>query len=138
MRRFVLFCERFGIAIVPFALIVLGCGFWPEMEILVPSLPDMRHAFGAAEAEIAQLLTVNFVGFLLGVLFVGPLCDSWGRKKLLIISVLVYLVASVVCALSQGLMLLMVARFVQGMAMTGPVVAGAVLMMESVRGPRMI
>lgn len=138
MHRFVLFCERYGIAIVPLALIILGCGFWPEMEILVPSLPDMRLAFGVEEAQIAQLLTVNFVGFLIGVLFVGPLCDSWGRKRLLVISVCVYLAASAACTLSLGFNFLLVARFVQGMAMTGPVVAGTVLMMESVRGPRMI
>nr|WP_063854502.1 phenicol efflux MFS transporter PexA [uncultured bacterium Ak20-3]ADI87853.1 PexA [uncultured bacterium Ak20-3] len=138
MKKFVLFCERNGIALIPIVLILLGCGLWPEMELLVPSLPDMQRAFNIQDAQIQQLLTANFVGFLIGVLFAGPLCDSAGRRTVMMIGTIGYLVSSVLCPFCNDFVLLMIARFFQGLFMTGPVIAGGVLLMEATEGVKQI
>lgn len=138
MQKFVLFCERYGIALIPICLILLGCGLWPEMELLVPSLPDMKRVFDVQDAQIQQLLTANFIGFLIGVLLAGPLCDSKGRRLILVVGAVGYLLSSFLCCLVTNFPLLMLARFVQGLTMTGPVIAGGVLLMEATSGLKQI
>lgn len=134
MQKSLSFCERYGIALIPICLIILACGIWPEMELLVPSLPDMKRVFGVQDAQIQQLLTANFMGFLIGVLFAGPLCDSMGRKSILVIGSVGYLLASFLGALAPDFSVLMLARFLQGIAMTGPIIAGGVLLLENTTG----
>lgn len=130
--------QRLGPSLVPFALILLACGLWPEMELLVPSLPDLKDFFLVSDGQIQQLLTVNFIGFLIGVLFAGPLCDSLGRKKILIAGAIGYLLASFFCTTTSSFEMLMVGRFFQGLFMTGPAIAGGVILMESTSGPNQI
>lgn len=124
--------------LIPITLILLGCGLWPEMELLVPSLPSMKKVFGIGDGEIQQLLTANFFGFLLGVLVAGPLCDSLGRKAVLKYGAIGYLISSALCIFSGNFYVLMAARFLQGIAMTGPVIAGSVIMMEMTSGPKQV
>ncbi len=138
MQKLVLFCERYGIALVPFCLILLACGLWPEMELLVPSLPDMKQAFDIHDAEIQQLLTVNFVGFILGVLIAGPLCDSLGRKRVLVVGAIAYLLASFMSVFVSNFSFMMLARFLQGFTMTGPLIAGGVLLLEATAGAKQV
>jgi DHA1 family bicyclomycin/chloramphenicol resistance-like MFS transporter len=138
MQKFVFFCERYGIALIPLCLILLACGLWPEMELLVPSLPDMKRVFDVQDSHIQQLLTVNFVGFLIGVLIAGPLCDSAGRKTVLLFGAIGYLLASLASALTTDFTLLMGCRFFQGLFMTGPVIAGSVLLLEATSGVKQV
>ncbi len=138
MQQFVLYCHKRGIALIPLCLIILACGLWTEMEILVPSLPDMKHFFGLSDAQIQQLLTANFLGFFLGVLVSGPLCDSIGRKPMVVWGGALYLLSCGVCALAGDFSVLLAARFVQGIAMTGPSLAGGVLLFEHTSGERQI
>ena len=138
MQKFVQFCDRFGIALIPICLLLLACGLWPEMELLVPSLPDMKRAFDVQDSQIQQLLTSNFIGFLIGVLIAGPLCDSLGRRRVLVLGSVAYLLSSLLSTVAVTFPMLMVGRFFQGLTMTGPVIAGGVLMMEATSGVKQI
>jgi MFS family permease len=132
------FCQRKGIALIPFCLILLACAIWTEMEILVPSLPEMKHHFAVSDAQIQQLLSANFVGFLLGVLIAGPLCDSLGRKFVAIWGGLLYLLCCLICIGVEDFNLLVIARFFQGLVMTGPLLAGGVLLFDHTSGSAQI
>nr|BFE58817.1 hypothetical protein GCM10020063_033430 [Dactylosporangium thailandense] len=52
----------------------------------------------------------------LGQLTGGPVSDQRGRRRPLIVAILVFIVASVACALAPSVGVMMVARFVQGFA----------------------
>lgn len=132
MKRLVLLAERLPLA--PLCLTLLGAMLWPEMELLVPSLPAMKVYFSVSEGQIQQLLSTNFIGFLCGVLIAGPLCDSLGRKKVCIAGTLIFLLSSLVAALSQDFSLLLAMRFVQGLAVTAPIIAGSTMLFEVTNG----
>ena len=67
-----------------------------SIDIMLPALPAMSDAFGLADPNDRQLvITVYLFGFAGGQLFYGPLSDSFGRKPILIIGILIYAVASV-------------------------------------------
>lgn len=119
-------------------LILLGASLWPEMELLVPSLPDMKNYFGVTEGQIQQLLSANFIGFIIGVIFAGPFCDGFGRRKVTIFGMLFYLVLSAFVALSNDFSSMMLLRFLQGIAITGPIIGGITILMESTKGKEQI
>lgn len=124
--------------IVPPLLILLSCSLWPEMEILVPSLPAMKSFFGVSDGNIQQLLSANYLGYIVGVLLSGPLCDAWGRRATLILGGIFYLLSSFGIAVSSSFTLVIVFRCFQGFFMTAPIVAGTVMMLEGTTGSRRI
>lgn len=67
-------------------------------NIILPSFPAMSKTLGASDAQLGLTLSVFFVVFAAGQLFVGPLSDRFGRRKLVIGGLLVFAAGGVVCA----------------------------------------
>lgn len=136
MKKFVAWAKALPIA--PLSLTFLGATLWPEMELLVPSLPYMKEHFQVSEGQIQQVLSINFIGFILGVLIMGPLCDSLGRKKISIYGALVFLLASATAAIIDNFSVLMTMRFIQGIVVTAPIIGGSTMLLEMTSGHRQI
>ncbi len=128
----------YSIPAAPVCLTLLGSTLWPEMELLVPSLPAMKQFFAVTDGEVQQLLTANFIGFLCGVLLAGPLCDSLGRKKAMLWGMLFFLGASALAAVSETFSLMMFARFIQGITVTAPIIGGCTMLLEITSGAQQI
>ncbi len=64
---------------------------------------------------VTVVFSTGIVGVLLGMFVLGHLSDSVGRKRMLLIAVLVQLLALVVYAISPGLEVLFVARVLSGL-----------------------
>ena len=98
------------------------------IDINLPAIPATALAFGASETEAQLTVSVFFLGFAVGQAFFGPLADRFGRRPLLIIGILAYLVATLVCALAPSIEMLLGARLVQGLAAaSGPILGRAVI-----------
>lgn len=73
-----------------------------------PALSDIGQAFAVGPQAAAQLLSVFFLAFALGVVVWGRLCDRWGRRPTMLAGLALYAVAAS-CALSvstfEGLLL---------------------------------
>ncbi len=84
-----------------------------SIDIYLPALPMLREALGANEAQTLLTLSAFFIGFGTGQLFLGPLSDSFGRKRPLLAGLIVYAIASVACARATSMPDLILWRFVQ-------------------------
>src|SRR5699024_12743588 len=75
----------------------------------------------------AQLtVTACLIGLAGGQLIAGPLSDRFGRRRPLLVGIIAYIAASVLCALSPSITTLVLARLAQGLAgSTGIVIAQA-------------
>lgn len=73
----------------------------------------MAHAFNTNVAEVSLTLSSYFIGLASGQLFYGPVMDRFGRKKPLYFGLIVYILASIACALSNSINSLIVFRFLQ-------------------------
>jgi DHA1 family bicyclomycin/chloramphenicol resistance-like MFS transporter len=71
-----------------------------SINAYLPSFPDIETAFGVDRAILAQSLTVYLIAFAASTLFWGPLSDRIGRRKTLLASMSMYLLASIACAFS--------------------------------------
>lgn len=66
-------------------------------------------------ASLTQLsITTCLLGLALGQIIFGPLSDMKGRRKPLIITILFYVIFSILCALSSHIFLFIIGRFLQG------------------------
>lgn len=98
-------------------LLLLLVIFGPiSMDLYLPVLPALTDELGAAESMAQLTVTACLVGLALGQLVAGPLSDRYGRRNLLYIGLIAYIVTSVLCAVSPTVEVLIAARFVQGLA----------------------
>lgn len=59
-------------------------------------------------------LSVYFIGFALGVFFWGRLSDRIGRRKSMLLGLIIYTISSLLCLSSQNIILLLMYRLLQG------------------------
>ena len=91
-------------------------------DMYLPSLPDMVVLLGASVSRIQLTLSLCLVGFALGQILYGPLSDRYGRRPVLLASLVVFTLASAACAASTSVELLIAARFAQALGAAGGVV----------------
>ena len=87
------------------------------MDIYLASMPSMTRALDATTAEVQLTLSVYMYGWGVAQLFAGPLSDRFGRRPALLVGLVVFVAASVACALSRNVFVLIAARLVQALAM---------------------
>lgn len=88
-------------------------------DLYLPALPDISQQLGTSNTRIQLSLTASLIGLGLGQLFFGPLSDRMGRKRPLLLSLLLFIVSSVLCATTQSIYWLIFWRFIQGIAGAG-------------------
>jgi len=99
-----------------------------SVDMYLPSLPTIATDFAVTPAATQWTLTSFFIGMAFGQAVYGPLADRYGRKPPLYAGLLVYIVASVGCALAANAPILIAARFVQAVGgCAGIVIARAVV-----------
>ena len=115
----------------PGLLLMLGAmsAFPPiTTDIYLPALPELTQSLHGTITAGQVTLAVYFVGLGLGQLVYGPWSDRIGRRPTMLLGALVYLVASVGCALATTMNQMILLRFLQALgACSGVVIATAVV-----------
>ncbi len=102
-----------GVGVVLCLLTVFG----PiSMDLYLPVLPALTADLGASTSAAQLTITACLLGLAFGQVIAGPLSDRFGRRRPLLIGVLAYVVASLLCAVSPSIETLVAARLVQGLA----------------------
>lgn len=110
-------------------LLGLLAAFGPlSIDMYLPAFPEIGASLGGG-VEGAQLtLAAYFIGMALGQLLHGPLSDRLGRRRPLFAGLVIYILASVLCALATSMDALIALRFLQALAgCAGMVIARAVV-----------
>lgn len=98
-------------------LLLLLTVFGPiSMDLYLPALPALTAELDAATSVAQLTVTACLIGLAAGQLIAGPLSDRFGRRGILLIGIVAYIATSLLCAISPTVELLIVARFVQGLA----------------------
>lgn len=105
-------------------------------DMYLPSLPDIARQLGAPTAQVQLTLSAYLIGFAIGQIFHGPISDRHGRKPVLIAALMLYCLASLACALSTSVEMLIVARFVQGVGGSGGIVLARAIVRDMYTGAR--
>lgn len=123
--------------LLPFLLILALIAKFIEIDISVPSFPDIVHYFNVSEGVIQLTIAYNFLGFCIGGLFLGPLSECYGRRRIMILGNTLLLIGAVGCVFAPTVFWLMVSRFIQGIGASASVVVFAVVA-DSYQGERAV
>ena len=104
---------------VIFLLIIVPLLMGMGVDLYVPSLPAITHYFHV-NSGLTQL-TIGFyvLGYGVGQLFLGVLSDSFGRRKILLLSGIFYMLFSLSASISPNIYMLILCRFLQGVCIAG-------------------
>ena len=104
------------------------------MQILLPALPVIKQKFYVTN-DVAQLtLSLSMLAIAIGTLVYGPLSDKFGRKRVMLVGIVITIFGSIVCFVADSIMLLISGRFIQAFGgAVGLVLARAIV--RDVYGP---
>lgn len=91
-------------------------------DFYLPVLPEMSEFFQTSPALASLSLTTGMIGLAAGQVFIGPLTDKYGRKKILVGSMLMFAIASVLCIFAPNIYVFNLMRVFQGLAGAGGIV----------------
>ena len=86
-------------------------------DLYLPALPGLTQDLGASMAQAQLTLTALLLAFGASQLVWGPISDRFGRRPVLLVGMVAYLLASVASALSESMHTLIIWRALQGVAM---------------------
>lgn len=106
-------------------VLILGSltAFGPlSMDMYLPALPIVTNDLQTT-ASLGQLsITACLLGLAIGQLLFGPLSDIQGRRRPLVVTLIIYIIASVLCAFSPNIWMFVGLRFIQGFAAAAGIV----------------
>ena len=108
------------------------------IDAMLPALPAIGEALGVGEDNRRQLvITFYLLGFGAAQIGYGPLADRFGRKRLLIASMLLYALFGARAGIAGSFALLLAARGLQGVAAAGTRVLVVAIVRDRFHGPAM-
>ncbi|HEV7371316.1 MFS transporter, partial [Arenibaculum sp.] len=84
-------------------------------NIILPSFPAMAGSIGVSTRDLSLTLSSFFIAFAAGQLVVGPLSDRFGRKRLVLGGLIVFILGCAICASADALATLIAGRVVQAL-----------------------
>ncbi len=99
-----------------FFLVIISAFPPLTIDLYLPALPQMVEVFNTDQSMVNLTLSSYFVTYAIGLLFWGPLSEKFGRKPILLIGLASYMVASIVCAMTNTIEQLIGARIFQAFA----------------------
>jgi len=84
------------------------------IDMYLPALPQIADDYAVSSSVVQLTLTGTLAGLALGQLIIGPLSDSLGRRRPLMAGIVLHMLASLVCLVAPNIVVLGVARGLQG------------------------
>lgn len=98
------------------------------IDMYLPGLPELGDDLHTSQSSVQLTLTTFMLGLAAGQLLMGPMSDSLGRRRPLILGTVLLVAAGIGCAVAPSIQVLIGFRFMQGLTGgIGVVVARAVI-----------
>lgn len=106
------------------------------IDTAFPAFAEMRGDLGASTPAMQLVVSVYMLAFAVMSPFHGPLSDAIGRRPVMLGGVTLFALASVGCALSTSLPMLLTFRALQGLSAGGGVIVSRTIVRDLFDGPR--
>lgn len=105
-------------------------------DMYLPSLPDIARQLSASTAQVQLTISAYLIGFAVGQIVYGPVSDRHGRKPVLLAALGLFTAATLVCALSTSIDMLIAARFGQALGGSGCIMVARAIVRDLYSGNR--
>jgi DHA1 family bicyclomycin/chloramphenicol resistance-like MFS transporter len=106
------------------------------IDTYLPAFPAIAQDLSATQLEVQQTLTAYMATFAVMVLWHGALSDRFGRRRVIIATLLLFAAASMVCALATSIEWLWTGRALQGLSGGAGMVVGRAIIRDLFDGPQ--
>lgn len=124
--------ETRGIAILLAALASLGPF---SIDTYLPSFPEIAEKLNATQLEVQQTLSIYLLSFALMTLWHGAIADRFGRRKVILVAVGLFAVASAGCMFATRIEHLWFWRAMQGITAGAGIVISRAIVRDLFDGP---
>ncbi len=105
-----------------------------SIDTIFPAFPAIEADLHASPFAMQQTISVYMIAYALMSLLHGPLSDSLGRRRVILVGVIVFALASVGCALSGSMQALLAFRALQGMSAGAGLIVGRAIIRDCFDG----
>ncbi|WP_336786208.1 multidrug effflux MFS transporter [Paenibacillus sp. MMO-177] len=104
------------------------------IDMYLPAFPEIVEQLGSSASLVQFSLTACLLGLGIGQLVMGSLSDVYGRRIPLLISMAFYVASSLACAFAPNIVLLILFRFIQGVAASAGIVISRAIVRDLYSG----
>jgi MFS transporter, DHA1 family, multidrug resistance protein len=98
----------------PIALLIAIAAVSPlGINMYLPSMPGIARALGVEFTTIQLTLSFYLAAMAISQLIIGPLSDRFGRRPVLLVGLLIFVIGSLICLAAQNAAILIFGRVVQ-------------------------
>lgn len=108
------------------------------VDIYFPSLPAIGDAFLISDSLAQATVTAYLCGFASSQLVYGPLSDHWGRRPILLVGLVIFIVGSIGCIFAPSIDTLIAARLIQGLGAGAGATLVQVLLRDLLSGRKLL
>lgn len=110
------------------ALFIAGFVTFANLYITQPLMPIFSKEFHLTPSEASLSLSISTITLAIGLIFTGAISEKVGRKKMMVLSIIVSSVLTIICTFAPSFHALLIIRAIQGLATAGiPAIAMAYL-----------
>ncbi|WP_072031611.1 multidrug effflux MFS transporter [Anaerovibrio sp. RM50] len=108
-----------------------------SIDLYLPALPEMGGYFNAPQALVSLTVTSFYITYAISMIMFGPLSDKYGRRPVLMSGACIYTLASVLCALSPNIHVLIGGRIMEAIGAGATITVSTALIKDIFSGERM-
>lgn len=105
-----------------------------SIDTIFPAFPAIESDLRASPFAMQQTISVYMIAYALMSLLHGPFSDTFGRRRVILGGVVVFTLASIGCALSNSIEMLLGFRAVQGMSAGAGLIVGRAIIRDCFDG----
>lgn len=101
-----------------------------SIDMYLPAFPEVERDLRTSSAMVSATLASFFAGLCLGQVIYGPMSDSIGRKRPLLLGISIYIISSLGCLFASDIEILLVLRFFQALGACAGMVVGRAMIRD--------
>jgi DHA1 family bicyclomycin/chloramphenicol resistance-like MFS transporter len=105
-----------------------------SIDTIFPAFPQIAAQMGAGKVAMQQTISAYLLAYAAMSVVHGPLSDAIGRKRVILAGLAVFIVASVGCALSTSMPILLLFRALQGLSAGVGLIVGRAVVRDVLHG----